>query len=177
MKQLLTYLALISLLLLQMACSNSGKNRKPVFSDQEMKNLQEPLVRVNQNLTEQDEIRMRKYAERMGWDMLQTKSGLRYMILEAGQGDSIQDKSPVELKYHISVLNHGPVYSSDSLGNKNFYVNHSDIEEGLNEAVQLMTYGTKARLLVPPHLGFGLRGDDWLIPARAILIYEIEILP
>ncbi len=159
------------------SCSNAGKNRKPVLSDKEMEDLREPLVRVNRNLTEQDEIRITKHTERMAWAMQKTKTGLRYSILENGNGDSISDGSKVSLNYELSVLGHGIVYTSDSLGMKSFIVNGSDIEEGLNEAVQLMTYGTKARIIIPPHLGFGLRGDDWRIPSRAILIYEIEVLP
>jgi FKBP-type peptidyl-prolyl cis-trans isomerase len=39
-----------------------------------------------------------------------------------------------------------------------------------------MHVGDKARLILPPHLAHGLLGDENRIPARSIIVYEIELL-
>ena len=39
-----------------------------------------------------------------------------------------------------------------------------------------MHEGDKARFIMPPHLAHGLLGDNHKIPARAIIIYEVELI-
>jgi FKBP-type peptidyl-prolyl cis-trans isomerase len=60
-------------------------------------------------------------------------------------------------------------------GPKVFRVEKSEAESGLHEAVQLLHQGDSARLVLPPHLGFGMVGDGNKIPPRAILVYMIKI--
>jgi len=55
-------------------------------------------------------------------------------------------------------------------------VGHGGVESGLEEAVLLLHAGDKARIIIPSHLAYGLVGDDDKIPARATLIYEIELI-
>ena len=40
----------------------------------------------------------------------------------------------------------------------------------------MLKKGSKARFILPPHLAHGLIGDENRIPARAIIIYDIEVL-
>ena len=47
---------------------------------------------------------------------------------------------------------------------------------GWAEGLQKMNYGAKAKLTIPPHLGYGKRGKKFSIPGCAILIFEIELL-
>lgn len=150
--------------------------RKPVLNDQQMKELREPLVRANTNMAEQDYIRIKKYAERKGWQMTETETGLFYQILQNGTGDSIKSGQLVEYRYIISQLGGDTLYTDQKDGIRSLYVDQSNAEEGVNQAVKLMTRGTKARLILAPHLAYGLRGDDAAVSARAILIYDIELL-
>lgn len=171
LKTLIISTFLLSLFFL--SCNN--KPIQPVLNEKQMKELQEPLIRVNQSMTEQDRIRIKKYIERRNWSMQETPTGLFYEILESGKGDSIRDGYAVNYWYTISLMGGDTLYRSEQDGIRGFIVNHTESEEGLNQAVQLMTYGTKARLILAPHLAYGLRGDDARVPSRAILIYEIHI--
>jgi FKBP-type peptidyl-prolyl cis-trans isomerase len=60
-------------------------------------------------------------------------------------------------------------------GPKQFIVEESPAERGLHEAVQLLAKGDSARIILPPHLAYGLAGDGEKIPGRAILWCEIRI--
>ena len=39
-----------------------------------------------------------------------------------------------------------------------------------------MRAGDKARFIIPPHLAYGLLGDENRIPARSIIIYQVELV-
>jgi FKBP-type peptidyl-prolyl cis-trans isomerase FkpA len=170
---LLYLLSFVLIATLLSSCNH--KPMQPVLTDKQMKDLQEPLIRVNQSMAEQDQIRIKKYIERRNWQMTETSTGLFYQILESGDGDSIRNAYPIRFAYTISLLGGDTLYTSQQDGIRSFIVNHTPVEEGLNQAVQLMTYGTKAKLILAPHLAYGLRGDDARIPSRAILIYDILI--
>jgi FKBP-type peptidyl-prolyl cis-trans isomerase len=50
------------------------------------------------------------------------------------------------------------------------------VERGLDEAMQLLKVGDRAKLILPSHLAFGLVGDDNCVPRKAILIYDVQII-
>ncbi len=150
--------------------------RKPVKSDSEMKELKEPLVQVNRYLVGQDYERIKKYAARRNWEFKNTDSGLWYQVLETATGDSIYEGDLLELSYTCSLLDGTLCYSSDSTGNKTFILGRGEVEPGLEEAMYLMQVGDSARIILPPHLAFGLLGDEKHIPARSILLYELSII-
>ncbi len=56
-------------------------------------------------------------------------------------------------------------------------IERSDEIAGLQEALQLMQKGSKAHLIIPPHLAYGSLGDGGNVPGFATLVYTLEILP
>jgi len=80
------------------------------------------------------------------------------------------------LNYRISLLDGTLCYSSDSLGVKEFAIGHGGVESGLEEGILLLKVGDKARFIMPPFKAHGLLGDMKKIPARSIIVYEIELL-
>lgn len=148
----------------------------PKVSEESKKDTQQRMVEVNRLLIAKDKKRIEGYIERMGYTMQESNTGLWYEIIEYGEGDSIRSGDGVELKYKISLLDGTPCYNSDTDGIKSFRVGRGGVEAGLEQGILLMAYGGKARFILPPHLAHGLPGDGARIPARAIIIYELEVL-
>lgn len=137
--------------------------------------LDESVIGYNKQIvrTERDEID--DYILRHHWKMISTPTGLRYFIYGQGKGPRIVKGSEVRLNYRVLLLNGEEVYNSSRNGIKVIYPGTSESETGLQEALLLMKYGDRARLIVPAHLAWGLLGDLNKIPAGASLVYDIGI--
>lgn len=138
--------------------------------------LQEQLVEANRALVKKDQQSIKGYIKRQGWNMKETETGLWYEILKEGSGDSVLEGSIIDIEYKVSLLDGRECYNSEKDGIKTFEVGHGNIESGIHQGVLLLKEGSKARFILAPHLAHGLTGDGVCIPARAIIIYEVEVL-
>lgn len=138
--------------------------------------LKEPLVKANQHLvrTEADDIET--YMARHGLEMLETGSGLRYLIDGEGKGLPAEKGKVVRLHYTLRLLNGTTCYSSKEKGPMEFLVGRGGVESGLEEAILLMHEGDRGRFILPSHLAHGLPGDGDCIPAKAVVVYEIQLI-
>ncbi len=102
-------------------------------------------------------------------------SGLRYQVLKEGTGAKPSITDTVVTHYHGTFLD-GSVFDSsvDRGAPATFPVN--GVIRGWTEALQLMSVGSKWRLVIPPDLAYGKRGAGRLIPPNATLIFEVELL-
>jgi len=81
-----------------------------------------------------------------------------------------------KVKFTVSLLNGTICYSSDSSGTESFLIDHDQVESGLHEGIKLMHEGDRAKFILPSHLAHGLIGDRARIPARAPIVYDIELI-
>jgi FKBP-type peptidyl-prolyl cis-trans isomerase len=137
---------------------------------------QEALIRANKYLVKKDADNITSYCKRHHWNMKETESGLRYEILTQGNGRQPESGMQVTLKYRSELLDGTYCYSSDSSGYKIFCIGSGKVETGLEEGICLIKTGAKARFILPPHLAFGLIGDNNRVPPRSIIVYNVELL-
>ena len=100
-----------------------------------------------------------------------TDSGLQYVILEKGEGEKPNKGDLISVKYTGSLLD-GTVFDQ---GVYEFAVGTGRVIRGWDEGLLLLSQGTKAKLIIPPTLGYGSRGSG-PIPPNSTLIFEIELL-
>ena len=105
-------------------------------------------------------------------------SGLKYRDIIEGQGPSPQPMDLVRLHY-VGTLEDGTMFHASSeigLPAQLRLATQTSLLPGLAEGIATMKVGGKRALLIPPHLGFGLRGAPPKIPPNATLRYEIELV-
>lgn len=169
-------LLIIGLCLLVFCLGNCRKEKPGKRPVQDISDKKEMLVRVNKYLVKKDVELIESYIKRRGWNMELTESGLFYEIYEHGSGDKAANGKTTTIDYKISLLDGTQCYSSEEQGPKKFILGHSTEESGLEQGILMMQEGDKGRFILPPHLAHGLLGDENRIPARSIIVYEVELL-
>jgi len=164
------------ILLFALSCRRYNTQQPAQDTDEIERQKREILLRVNQQLVEEDIQDIEAFIAREGWQMNTTESGLWYMIYETGKGKKAATGMTAMLEYAVSLLDSTVCYSSAQSGPKVFRLGYSDVETGLTEGVLLMREGDKARFIMPPHLAHGLTGDGDCIPLRAIILYDVELV-
>jgi len=163
-------------LLLLLAFAGCRNEKKDPVSEEEFNYTKSKMVEVNKILVRRDRQLIERYAERHGLDMKETETGLWYEIIEKGSGEKVRSGKTVSLNYKVSLLSGTECYNSDKDGPKEFIVGKGNVESGLEEGILMLSEGSRARFILPPHLAYGLPGDGNKIPARAIIIYDIDLL-
>lgn len=106
-----------------------------------------------------------------------TESGLRYQIIQKGDGPQAQKGQNVAVHYK-GMFPDGQVFdSSYQRGNPiEFPVGMGNVIAGWDEGIQLLKVGDKARFVIPSHLGYGSRGAGGVIPPDATLVFDVELM-
>lgn len=109
-------------------------------------------------------------------EMTRTESGLYYEELEPGSGLAARDGHVLDTHY-TGWLTTGQEFGTSRGGNPySFQLGRQQVPRGIEEGVTGMRIGGVRRLVVPPALGYGPRGQPPTIPPSATLVYEIELL-
>jgi peptidylprolyl isomerase len=109
-------------------------------------------------------------------DFTVTESGLKYTILEAGDGTTPESGQTVVVHYR-GWLEDGTQFdaSYDRDEPFEFVLGAGLVIPGWDEGVALMKVGDRVQLSIPPELGYGEFGSGQ-IPPGATLIFEVELL-
>ena len=107
--------------------------------------------------------------------VLSTKSGLQYIVLKEGKGDSPKVTSRVRVHYTGKIIN-GTVFESSRKSNKPSEFNLNQVIKGWTEGLQLMKIGSKFRFFIPQELAYGPTYKSNLIQPFSALVFEIELI-
>ncbi|WBX74431.1 peptidylprolyl isomerase [Tenacibaculum pacificus] len=110
-----------------------------------------------------------------GYD--ETPSGLRYKILQNGDGKQATKGANVSVHYKGQLLD-GTVFDSSYKRKQpiDFAIGVGQVIAGWDEGIQLLKVGDKARFVIPSNLGYGKAGAGGVIPANATLIFDVELM-
>jgi FKBP-type peptidyl-prolyl cis-trans isomerase FkpA len=167
----LRYLIIVIFSVIFNSCLN--KSEKPVVKK---KPGMDEMADLNRYLVQKDRELIQNYAERKDLTLTESPTGLWYQIIYEGQGSGYIDNDRIIFEYECSLLDGTKCYSSKTLGPKEVLLGRSQLEPGLNEGLRLLKPGGKAIFILPPFLAYGLPGDGKMIPSRAVIVYNLNIL-
>ena len=157
-----------SIIILRVGDDAEKWNSIEVFND--FKDKKEILIKQRQ-LKEQQII------ENLSKDFEVTPSGLRYKILNKGNGDSPTKGDKVKVHYKGMLIDE-TVFDSSYKRNQpiEFNVGIGQVIPGWDEGIMLLKKGEKAKFIIPSNLGYGEAGAGGVIPSNATLVFEVELL-
>src|SRR5690606_28228054 len=112
-----------------------------------------------------------------GKDTIITASGLKYIKLNTING--VQAQAGKTVKVHYSgYLDSGKMFDSSVERGQplEFPLGQGRVIKGWDDGIALLKVGEKARLIIPQELGYGERGYPPIIPAKATLIFDVELI-
>jgi FKBP-type peptidyl-prolyl cis-trans isomerase/Tetratricopeptide repeat len=110
-------------------------------------------------------------------DTITTESGLKYIVIEKGNGAAAEKNKSVEVHYTGYLLDGKIFDSSRDRGEPiEFVLGTSQVIKGWDEGIALMSVGDKYRLIIPPELAYGKKGAGNVIPPDATLIFDVELM-
>ncbi|WP_428231732.1 peptidylprolyl isomerase [Flavobacterium sp.] len=106
-----------------------------------------------------------------------TDSGLRYKMIQKGDGKKAEAGKTVAVHYEGSLEN-GKVFDSSYPRKKpiEFRLGQGQVIEGWDEGIALLQVGDKARFVIPSDLAYGAAGAGGVIPPNATLVFDVELM-
>jgi len=106
-----------------------------------------------------------------------TESGLRFKMIQKGNGKQAGKGSNVSVHYEGSLIN-GQVFDSSYQRKEpiSFQLGVGQVIPGWDEGIGLLKVGDKARFVIPSHLAYGSAGAGGVIPPDATLIFDVELM-
>jgi FKBP-type peptidyl-prolyl cis-trans isomerase FklB len=104
-----------------------------------------------------------------------TPSGLQYEVLEATLGQKPKATDRVKVHYE-GTLPDGTVFDSSYRRGEPITFALNQVIAGWTEGLQLMSIGSKYKLFIPYHLGYGEHGAGASIPPYSALVFTVELL-
>ncbi len=162
------YISLAVLLLT--ACHNDP----PVIvtGDTNQQDLRENMINANRMIAQSEETAINEYIARRKWPMTKLPGGVRLWEYEKVSNTTINMEDSVTVNYTIEAINGKLIYRDIE---ENFVVGHRRDMIGLDEAIMNLHHNSKAKVILPSHLAYGIGGDGDRIPQSAVLIIDLQI--
>ncbi len=115
--------------------------------------------------------------EKLAAGFEKTPSGLRYKIVQKGNGPKAENGKIVSVHYEGSLSN-GQIFDSSYKRKQpiDFTLGIGQVIAGWEEGIALLSVGDKGRFVIPSHLAYGSAGAGGVIPPDATLIFDVELM-
>ncbi|MFN5183580.1 MAG: FKBP-type peptidyl-prolyl cis-trans isomerase [Bacteroidota bacterium] len=141
--------------------------------EQEMKKRKEEYERKMKELEMKSKSDLEKYITDNKITAKPTLSGLYYIELKKGSGPKVLITDTVSVYYKGMFLD-GTVFNDNTAEPKPVDFPVQGLIPAWQEAIPMMSVGTKAKLVCPHQVAYGPRGNQ-SIPPFANLVFELEI--
>ncbi len=106
-----------------------------------------------------------------------SNTGIRYLELEKGSGETAKRGDMVSMVYVGRLIN-GESFdqSIDPKKPLRFRLGRDKVIQGWDQIIQLMSPGDKWLVIIPPELAYGTRGRPPSIPPETTLIFTMQLI-
>ncbi|HMC98075.1 MAG TPA: FKBP-type peptidyl-prolyl cis-trans isomerase, partial [Flavobacteriales bacterium] len=80
------------------------------------------------------------------------------------------------VNYRLELINGDSAYASEPGKPESFKIEMDDVESGLHEAIQELSPGDSAIVIIPSYRAHGLIGDQQRVPMRSTVVYHIGLV-
>lgn len=105
-----------------------------------------------------------------------TASGIVFIETQKGKGGAHPTATDEVTVHYTGMLLDGTKFDSSVDRGEPAKFPLNQVIPGWTEAIQLMTKGSKAKIIIPSNLGYGPRGAGAQIPPFSTLIFEVELI-
>ncbi|WP_272148787.1 FKBP-type peptidyl-prolyl cis-trans isomerase [Tenacibaculum aiptasiae] len=161
-----------------------AKSVSPILRTFFQRVQQEKMIKQQQELAKKAEIEFGDYkkegekfiAENKTKEGVKTtESGLQYIVLKEGKGESPKLSSRVKVHYH-GTLADGTVFDSSVDRGQPSEFGVGQVIKGWTEGLQLMKPGAKYKFFIPQELAYGAQQRGAKIKPFSPLVFEVELL-
>ena len=164
--------ALLLLLIAMAACGGDGVVRRRGARPA----TQDDLIKENRDAMRLEDRDIDLYLQRHAIAATTSGTGVRMLLLRDEPGTAVRPEQVVAVNYRLELLNGDSVYATGEGRPESFRVEHDDVESGLHEAIQTMSAGDSAIIVIPSYRAHGLIGDLQGVPPRSSVVYRIGVV-
>jgi FKBP-type peptidyl-prolyl cis-trans isomerase FkpA len=107
--------------------------------------------------------------------LLETESGLQYLVLEESEGDCPDANATIKVHQRCQLVNR-TIIEDIYRENETSEVNVKELIEGYQEGIQLMKKGARYKFFIHWELAWGKNGTRSKIPSYSMLIFDVRLI-
>lgn len=134
--------------------------------------LKEHFINANRTIAQSEETSINEYVARRKWDMQKLPDGVRLWEYEKGRGPKVNVEDSVHIVYSVEAINGKLIYSDIK---DDYVAGRRQQMIGLDQAVLQLSVGSRAKVILPSNLAYGIGGDGDRIPQSAILVIDVKV--
>lgn len=158
-----------------LAIIGCDRNGRPSAEQGPPTNAQE-LVQANKEALKLEQHDIKLYAERHGLTLTPTGTGVHIQMIRDKEGPTALPDQWAKVNYRLELLNGDTAYHTEPGRPESFMVEMDQVESGLHEAIQLLSAGDSAIIIIPSYRAHGLIGDQEHIPMRSSIVYRLGVV-
>lgn len=177
----------IDIAVMQRAIQDAYGKRRPAVP---MQDMHEQLRRLDKHMHDKAEAEFQQLAtsnaaksadflakNRQKPGVVQLPSGIQYQVLKQGTGkEQPAVNSTVTVNFRATLIDGTEFDSSWAHGAPVSFIVNNKVIPGWQDVIQRMHVGDKWRVVIPPALAYGERGNLPRIGPNEALVFEIELL-
>ena len=161
---------------LGLAACNGGNEAPPARVSGAPKDQEgAELMEENKAIAQREALDIDNWITRNGLRMERTGTGVRIQLLEDSAGATAVPLQTASIDFRVSLIDGTTCYASTPGEPEDFMIEKDNVESGLHEAIQHLSVGDSAVIVIPSHRAYGLAGDSEKIPMRSTVIYHLRL--